>query len=90
MKLKTAVNKEMNGVQHIAYFLQIHIQPLKVRVLEMWNYSSSKDKLRILEEGVPKEIIQKQVCSLIKLTKNDVIPPWPVTPYSTSKPLPKV
>jgi hypothetical protein len=90
MKLKTAVNKEMNGVQLIAYFLQNHIQPLKVRVSQMWNYFGSKHKLRNSEEDVPKEILQKQVRSLTMLTKNDVIPPCPATPYSASKPLPKV
>jgi hypothetical protein len=32
MKLKTAVNKEMNGVQLIAYFHHIRIQPLQDRI----------------------------------------------------------
>jgi hypothetical protein len=38
-KLKTIVNKEMNGVQLIAYFLQIRIQPLKARASQMWNFA---------------------------------------------------
>jgi hypothetical protein len=45
IKLKTAVNKEMNGVQLMVYFHQIWIQPLKARVSQMWNYSGLKDKL---------------------------------------------
>jgi hypothetical protein len=74
----------MIGLQLIAYFHQIHIQPLKARVSHMWNYSGASDKLRTSEEEVPDEVIQKQVCSLTKLTKNDIVPPCPVTPYSAS------
>jgi hypothetical protein len=43
VKLKSTVNKEMNGAQLIAYFLRLRIQPLKARVSQLWNYSGSKD-----------------------------------------------
>jgi ribonucleotide reductase alpha subunit len=90
IKMKTAVRKEMNGVQMMAYFHRIHIQLLKVRVSQMWNYSCLNDKSRTLEEDVPEETIQKQVRSLTKLTKTNRIPPCPAAPYSASKSLPKV
>jgi hypothetical protein len=59
VKLKSKVNKEMDGVQIIAYFLQIHIQPLKARVSQLCNYAGSKDHSRILEEEVPKKSYRK-------------------------------
>jgi hypothetical protein len=90
IKMKTAVRKEMNGVQMMAYFHRIRIQLLKARVSQMWNYSCLKDKSRTLEEDVPEETVQKQVRSLTKLTKTDRIPPCPAAPYSASKSLPKV
>jgi hypothetical protein len=45
-KLKTAVNKEMKGLQLIAYFHWIHIQSLKARVSQTWTYSGTTDKSR--------------------------------------------
>jgi hypothetical protein len=53
------LNKEMNGLQLIAYFHQIRIQPLKVRDSQMWTYSGTTDKSRTLEEEVPEEVVQK-------------------------------
>jgi hypothetical protein len=90
VKLNTAVNKEMNGLQLIVYFHRIRIQPVKARVPQMWTYSGTIDKSRTLAEEVVDEVIQKQVRSLTKLTKNNTIPPCPAIPYSASKPLPKV
>jgi hypothetical protein len=42
IKLKTAVNKEMNGLQSIAYFHRICIQPLRARVSQIWTYSGNE------------------------------------------------
>jgi hypothetical protein len=55
--LKTTLNKEMNGVQLIAYFVRIRIQPLKAKASQMWNLSGLKDKSRTSEDDVPKEIV---------------------------------
>jgi hypothetical protein len=69
LSLRSAVRKELKGVQLIAYFLHLWIQPLQARVSQIWNYSGLKDKLRICDKDWTNEIFEKRVYSLIKLTK---------------------
>jgi hypothetical protein len=90
LELQSAVRKELNGVQLIAYFLHIQVQPLQARVSKMWSYFGSKDESRISEEEVPSEIFEKQVRLLTKLTKKHKIPPCLAKPFTANNPLPKV
>jgi hypothetical protein len=90
LELQSALKKELNGVQLIAYFLQIRVQPLQARIHKMWSYSGTKDDSRISEEDLPTEIFEMQVRSLTKLTKKMVVPACLGKSFTSSNPLPKV
>jgi hypothetical protein len=60
--LQTAEGKELFGLQLMASFDRLRIQPLQVRASHMWNYSGSSDETRVSKEDFTEEEVKKMVC----------------------------
>jgi hypothetical protein len=51
--LQAEAREEFSGVQILAHFRWLRIQPLHARVSQMWSYSGLKDKSRISNKEWP-------------------------------------
>ncbi|KAK1677919.1 hypothetical protein QYE76_038767 [Lolium multiflorum] len=88
-ELQNLRGKELSGVQIIAYFLRIRVQPLQARKNPLWTYAGEKDANRLSKDLSVKDL-EKLVRRITSLNKRDPIPSsCGVEPYSSTNPLPK-
>jgi hypothetical protein len=88
--LQTTQGKELSGVQIIAHFLRIHVQPIQARPSPLWLYSGASDAARISED-LPVEELEKLVRRFTSLSKKSDVPAsCRVEPYSSTHVLPTV
>jgi hypothetical protein len=89
-KLQTTRGKELSGVQIIAHFLRLRVQPLQARATPLWLYSGTGNAARISED-LPVKDLEKLVRRFTSLNKNLEVPAsCRVEPYSSAHPLPAV
>jgi hypothetical protein len=93
LRLKSLQNtpgQELSGVQILAHFLRIRVQPLQARATPLWMYSGTGDSARISAD-LPVGELEKLVRRFTSLTKNDIVPTTcRVEPFSAAHPLPSV
>ncbi|KAK1643481.1 hypothetical protein QYE76_061286 [Lolium multiflorum] len=88
-ELQNTRGKELSGVQIIAYFLRIRVQPLQARKNPLWTYAGENDANRLSKDLAVKDL-EKLVRRITSLNKKDPIPSsCRVKPYSSTNPLPK-
>ncbi|KAK1620612.1 hypothetical protein QYE76_026129 [Lolium multiflorum] len=88
-ELQNTRGKELSGVQIIAYFLRIRVQPLQARKNPLWTYAGENDANRLSKDLAVKDL-EKLVRKITSLNKRDPIPSsCRVEPYSSTNPLPK-
>jgi hypothetical protein len=89
-KLQNTNGAELSGVQIIAYFLHIRIQPLQAQKNPMWMYSGPEDSDRVSAE-LPLKDLEKLARRFTSLSKNNEVPSsCRVVPFSSSHALPEV
>ena len=54
--LQNTQGEELSGVQIIAHFLQIRVQPLQARANPLWLYSGAGDAARVSEDLSVKDL----------------------------------
>jgi hypothetical protein len=72
--LQSTMGQELSGLQLMAIFTRMHIQPLQARVHQMWNYAGSTDETRVSKDDVTKDEVKKMVRWLTTLTTADEVP----------------
>jgi hypothetical protein len=72
-ELQNTDGAELSGVQIIAHFLRIGIQPLQAPKNPMWMYSGAEDSERVSAE-VPLKDLEKLVRHFTSLRKNHEVP----------------
>ncbi|KAK1677608.1 hypothetical protein QYE76_038456 [Lolium multiflorum] len=88
-ELQNTRGKELSGVQIIAYFLRIRVQPLQARKNPLWTYAGENDANRLSKDLAVKDL-EKLVRKITSLNKKDPIPSsCRVKPYSSTNPLPE-
>jgi hypothetical protein len=89
-ELQNTDGAELSGVQIIAYFLWIRVQPLQARKNPLWMYSGAEDADRISDDLSVKDL-EKLIRRFTSLNKNHAIPSsCRVEPFSGSHALPEV
>jgi hypothetical protein len=82
--------QEFLGVQIIAHFLQIHVQPIHACSSPIWLYSGAGDAARISED-LPVKDLEKLVRRFTSLSKKIEVPAsCRVEPFSGTHALPAV
>ncbi|KAM0846881.1 hypothetical protein ACQ4PT_055392 [Festuca glaucescens] len=88
-ELQNTDGAELSGVQIIAHFLRIRVQPLQARKNPLWMYTGAKDVDRISDDLSVKDL-EKLVRRFTSLNKNHEVPSsCRVEPFSGSHALPK-
>ncbi|KAM0873159.1 hypothetical protein ACQ4PT_038206 [Festuca glaucescens] len=88
-ELQKSDGAELSGVQIIAHFLRIRVQPLQARKNPLWMYTGAKDVDRISNDLSVKDL-EKLVRRFTSLNKNHEVPSsCRVEPFSGSHALPK-
>ncbi|KAK1630998.1 hypothetical protein QYE76_005313 [Lolium multiflorum] len=88
-ELQNTRGKELSGIQIIAYFLRIRMQPLQARKNPLWMYAGDEDIERISKD-LPVKDLEKLIRRMSKLSKKDSIPTsCRIAPYSGANPLPE-
>ncbi|KAK1653002.1 hypothetical protein QYE76_070807 [Lolium multiflorum] len=88
-RLQNTRGKELSGVQIIAYFLRIRVQPLQARKNPLWTYVGANDANRLSNDLSVKDL-EKLIRRISSLNKKDPIPSsCRVEPYSSANPLPE-
>ncbi|KAK1613154.1 hypothetical protein QYE76_036827 [Lolium multiflorum] len=86
--LQNTSGQELSGVQILAYFLRVRVQPLQARATPLWMYSGTGDSARISAD-LPVGELEKLVRRFTSLTKNEIVPTTcRVEPFSATHPLP--
>ncbi|KAK1692106.1 hypothetical protein QYE76_008803 [Lolium multiflorum] len=86
--LQNTPGQELSGVQILAYFLRVRVQPLQARATPLWMYFGTGDSARISAD-LPVGELEKLVRRFTSLTKNDVVPTTcRVEPFSAAHPIP--
>ena len=89
-QLQNTDGKELSGVQILAYFIRIRVQPLQARKNPLWMYSGAKDVDRLSKDLSVKDL-EKLIRRFTSLNKNHPVPSsCRVKPYSASHALPQV
>jgi hypothetical protein len=89
-ELQNTDGAELSGVQIIAYFLRIRVQPLQARKNPLWMYLGVEDADRISKDLSVKDL-EKLVRRFTSLNRNNEVPSsCRVEPYSGSHALPEV
>ena len=55
-QLQNTDGKELSGVQILAYFIRIRVQPLQARKNPLWMYSGAKDVDRLSKDLSVKDL----------------------------------
>ncbi|KAK1670873.1 hypothetical protein QYE76_059032 [Lolium multiflorum] len=86
--LQTTQGQELSGVQIIAHFLRIRVQPFQARANPLWLYSGDSDAARISNDLSVKDL-EKLVRRFTSLSKKSEIPAsCRVEPFSGAHALP--
>ncbi|KAM0842782.1 hypothetical protein ACQ4PT_058140 [Festuca glaucescens] len=86
--LQNTQGQELSGVQIIAHFLRIHVQPLQARASPLWLYSGAGDATRISTDLSVKDL-EKVVCRFTSLSEKSPVPTsCRVVPFSGTHALP--
>jgi hypothetical protein len=89
-ELQNTDGAELSGVQIIAHFMRLRIQPLQARKNPMWMYSGPEDSDRISAE-LPLKDLEKLVPLFTSLSKNGDVPSsCRVEPFRGAHALPEV
>ena len=89
-KLQNTRGKELSGVQILAHFLRIRVQPIQARSGPLWLYSGAGDAARISED-LPVKDLEKLVRRFTSLSKKLEVPAsCRVKPFSGAHALPAV
>ncbi len=72
--LQTTVGKELSGLQLMAFFMRMRVQPLQARAHQMWNYSGSADETHVSKDDVAEDEVKKAVRRLTNLITADEVP----------------
>jgi hypothetical protein len=73
-KLRATPRKELSGVQLIRTFIERRIQPLAARAHCMWDYTDSRDSMRISPDELHEAEIDDSVRAVTNIKKKDVVP----------------
>ncbi|KAK1632773.1 hypothetical protein QYE76_007088 [Lolium multiflorum] len=88
-ELQNTDGAQLSGVQIIAHFLRIRVQPLQARKRPRWMYSGAEDTDRVSED-LPLKDLEKLVRHFTSLSKNHQVPSsCHVEPFSGSHALPE-
>ena len=88
--LQNTQGQELSGVQIIAHFLRIRVQPLQARASPLWLYSGAGDATRISTDLSVKDL-EKLVRRFTSLSKKSPVPTsCRVVPFSGTHALPAV
>jgi hypothetical protein len=88
--LQNTQGEELSGVQIIAYFLRLRVQPLKARASPLWLYSGVDDAARFSKDLSVKDL-EKLVRRFTSLSKKSLVPSsCRVEPFSGTHALPVV
>jgi hypothetical protein len=88
--LQNTKGQEFLGVQIIAHFLWIRVQPLQACASPLWLYSGANDAARISKDLSVKNL-EKLVCRFTSLSKKSPVPAsCRVDPFSGTHALPVV
>jgi hypothetical protein len=89
-ELQNTQGAELSGMQIIAHFLRIRVQPLQARQNPLWMYSGTEDGDRVSED-IPLKDLEKLVRRFTSLSKNNEVPSfYRVEPFSGDHALPDV
>ncbi|KAM0929882.1 hypothetical protein ACQ4PT_001336 [Festuca glaucescens] len=72
-ELQNTKGAELSGMQIIAHFLRIRLQPLKARKNPLWLYSGAEDADRVSDD-LPLKDLEKLVRRFTSLSKNNEVP----------------
>ena len=72
-ELQNTEGAELSGVQIIAHFLRIRVQPLQARKNPLWLYSGAEDADRVSDD-LPLKDLEKLVRRFTSLSKNNEVP----------------
>ncbi|KAM0884451.1 hypothetical protein ACQ4PT_030973 [Festuca glaucescens] len=72
-ELQNTKGAELSGVQIIAHFLRIRVQPLQARKNPLWLYSGAEDADRVSDD-LPLKDLEKLVRRFTSLSKNNEVP----------------
>ncbi|KAK1670535.1 hypothetical protein QYE76_058694 [Lolium multiflorum] len=88
-ELQNTEGAELSGVQIIAHFLRIRVQPLQARKNPLWLYSGAEDADRVSDD-LPLKDLEKLVRRFTSLSKNNEVPSsFRVEPFSADHALPE-
>ncbi|KAK1630889.1 hypothetical protein QYE76_005204 [Lolium multiflorum] len=88
-ELQNTRGKELSGIQIIAYFLRIRVQPLQARKNPLWMYAGEEDAATLSKDLSVKDL-EKLIRRISSLSKKDAIPSsCHVEPYSGTNALPE-
>ncbi|KAM0864835.1 hypothetical protein ACQ4PT_043664 [Festuca glaucescens] len=86
--LQNTQGRELSGVQIIAHFLRIRVQPIQARASPLWLYSGAGDAARISKDLAVKDL-EKLVRRFTSLSKKSEVPSsCRVEPFSGAHALP--
>jgi hypothetical protein len=72
-ELQNTQGEELSGVQIIAHFLRIRVQPLQARKNPLWLYSGAEDSDRVSDD-LPLKDLEKLVRRFTSLRKKSEVP----------------
>ncbi|KAM0842203.1 hypothetical protein ACQ4PT_058512 [Festuca glaucescens] len=72
--LQSTVGKELSGLQLMALFMRMCIQPLQDRAHQMWNYVGSADETRVSKDDVAEDEDHRFLSSLPPLPEGGSVP----------------
>ncbi|KAK1670545.1 hypothetical protein QYE76_058704 [Lolium multiflorum] len=88
-ELQNTYGAELSGVQIIAHFLRIRVQPLQARKSPLWTYSGAEDSVMVSED-LSFTDLEKLVRRFTSLRKNHNVPSsCRVVPFSGNHALPE-
>ena len=89
-ELQNTEGEELSGVQIIAHFLRIRVQPLQARKNPLWMYSGVEDADRVSND-LPLKDLEKLVRRFTSLSKKSEVPSsCSVEPFNGNHTLPAV
>ena len=89
-ELQNTEGEELSGVQIIAHFLRIRVQPLQARKNPLWMYSGAEDADRVSDD-LPLKDLEKLVRRFTSLSKKSEVPSsCRVEPFNGNHTLPAV
>jgi hypothetical protein len=89
-ELQNTEGEELSGVQIIAHFLRIRVQPLQARKNPLWLYSGAEDADRVSKDLSLKDLERLVRCFTSLSKKSEVPSSYRMEPFSDARALPAV